>query len=240
MRFCARRSGLLAVLFAWAMALSARATAQAQADLTPREPQADELFPGAFRGAVAVATGLPFVAMGELSVGLSDNFALGALVGVTPRVYAVGGRPRVLLFDRPDFRISVVMPVLYYPKTHSLGGAPWLLARPSLLITPRLSPRVQLPCGIGLVGAATIARLARARGVDDYSDGAGGARGYDSERPVTAGLWWTVAAGVSVALSPRITLFGELALVLERLGLASAAWVGGPPVILTAGLSTRI
>jgi hypothetical protein len=99
---------------------------------------------------------------------------------------------------------------------------------------------VQLPFGAGLVLATTMARIARARGVEDYSDGAGGFRGYESGRPVTAGLWWTLSAGVSVALNERFVGFAEIALVFERLGLASASWVGGPPVIATIGLSTRI
>jgi hypothetical protein len=146
----------------------------------------------------------------------------------------------VLLIDHERVRLSVVAPVLYYPQTHSQNGAPWMLTRPTLLVAPRVSPRVQLPCGVGLIAATTMARVARSRGEPDYSDGAGGLRGYDSKRPVTAALWWTVGAGISVMLTERFTAFADVWLVFERRGLASKDWVGGPPVIASLGLSTRI
>jgi hypothetical protein len=115
-----------------------------------------------------------------------------------------------------------------------------MLTRPTLQLVPRVAQRVQIPCGIGLVAATTMARIARARGEADYSDGAGGFRGYDSTRPVTAGVWWTVGAGVSVALTSRFSAFGDVWLILERAGLASADWVGGPPVIANLGVSARL
>jgi hypothetical protein len=178
--------------------------------------------------------------MGEVALGIVDRFTLGALVGLTPRVYALGGRARVLLIDHERVRVSIVAPLLYYPKTHSGGGAPWMLTRPTLLVAPRISRRVQLPCGAGLVATTTMARIARSHGESDYSDGAGGFRGYDSKRPVTAGLWWTLGGGVSVALTDRISAFGDVWLVFERLDLASSDWVGGAPVMANLGLSTRI
>ncbi|HEX6240126.1 MAG TPA: hypothetical protein VFZ61_04510 [Polyangiales bacterium] len=200
----------------------------------------DELFPGQLRGSVALATGVPFVGMGEVALGVTDRVAIGALFGVSPRVYAVGGRARALLYDAARLRLSLVVPVLYYPETHSVGGAPWMLTRPTLQVVPRVASRVQIPCGVGLVAATTMARIARSRGEADYSDGAGGFRGYDSARPVTAGVWWTLGAGVSVALSPRFTAFGDVWLIFEHAELASADWVGGPPVIASLGLSARL
>jgi hypothetical protein len=239
MRLRVPRVAFFILLWVGVAVLSPRVAYAGESDLDTRGPAFDPLFPGALRGAVAVASGVPFVAMGELSLGLSDRFSLGALFGATPVVYALGGRPRVLLLDRPRFRVSIVAPFLYYPEQRNVQ-APWLLARPSLQFAPRISQKLSLFGGVGLVAAATMARLARERGVEDYSDGAGGFRGYETGRPFTAGIWWTLSAGGVISLGERCALFGDVALVFEKLGLASSAWVGGPPVMATLGLSTRI
>jgi hypothetical protein len=212
-------------------------TSASAQDAPAQAPAGDELFPGSLRGVMSVATGVPFVAMAELGLGLGDAFAVGLLAGVTPRVAALGGRPRVRLLNRERMRMSVAVPVLYYPRTHSPGGAPWMLTRPSLLFEPRLSERWRLSSGLGAVAATTIARIARARGQADYSDGGAGMRGYKQGAPVTAGLWWTVSAGAATLLSERWTLFAETALILDGAQLAGADWVGGPPVVATLGLS---
>src|SRR4051812_45014235 len=103
-RFSAPRLGWLAVV----LLSAAPALCSAQQD-DVRSVSGDELFPGAGRGLLSVATGVPFLTMAEASVGVTQNLALGALAGFTPRVKAFGGRPRLRLVARERVNVSLVM-----------------------------------------------------------------------------------------------------------------------------------
>lgn len=203
-------------------------------------PAGDELFPGGGHGGAAAASGVPFVFMGEAALGVTDWLTMGALVGVTPRVNGVGGRPRARFYESHTARLSLVVPIIYYPRTNGIGGAPWILSKPTLLFEGRVGKRLRLMGGLGLVGAATMARLARTAGAEDFSDGAGGVRGYDSKRPVTMGLWWTPSVGAAFAATDTVDLFADASLILDGAGLAGSDWVGGPPVSFTVGISARM
>jgi hypothetical protein len=179
-RFPARSLSLGLIGLVAASALPARAHAQPRdaarerAVATGGEDQrlADALYPGAGRFAFTAASGLPFVGLGEAAVGIGDRFALGVLAGVTPRVATFGARVRGAPLELGRFRFSVVVPVLYYPRTNAIGGAPWMLLRGSALIEYAVDARVRSYLGLGLVMASTLARIGRELGADDYSDGA--------------------------------------------------------------------
>src|SRR5207244_10386209 len=85
-------------------------------EVTPARPH-DALFPGHGRVQTSLATGVPFLAMGEISVGIGDRFALGALGGATPNVPGFGIRPRAVVLEIGSWRGVLATPVLYYPFT---------------------------------------------------------------------------------------------------------------------------
>jgi len=202
--------------------------------------QAEALFPGERGVSIAGSTGIPFVGMAEVAYGLSDGFAVGGLVGVTPSVTGFGLRPRGVLASDSNWRLSLVLPLLYYPRTHSVGGAPWMLVRASFVFEYMLAPWLRGSLSAGVIGTATLARLSREVGSEDYSDGAAGLRGYNRGPPATAGAWGSLALGLSFPVFRTFTGFAEAGVVTERFGLASERWIGGPPVIVVLGLCTTL
>lgn len=183
--------------------------------------------PGGGRVSTSVATGVPFLAMGELAVGVGERFAIGALGGATPNVPGFGVRPRAALIDTGALRLVISVPSLYYPFTNDASGSPWVLTRPSAVLEGRFASGLRIGGGLGVVAAASTDRL---RGV--RRGGYGGA--FD------AGVWNTVHLTVSGPVSSRAALFAEGALVLSGLRLAGDDWVGGPPVIASVGVTTDL
>jgi hypothetical protein len=76
-------------------------TARAEDDRCARDARGTAggryLFPGDGRIGATLATGAPFAAIGEISIGAGDRFAAGALVGAGPFSGGIvtGVRPRV-------------------------------------------------------------------------------------------------------------------------------------------------
>src|SRR5688500_1996220 len=91
----------------------------------------DYLFPRAGRLGVTLATGIPYVAITDVTLGLGPYAALGAVFGITPRVIGVGARPRMSVplgaAATARTRIYAIAPLLYYPETSQHD---WVLARP--------------------------------------------------------------------------------------------------------------
>jgi hypothetical protein len=201
---------------------------------------ADPLYPGAGRVSFTAASGLPFVALGEAAIGIGDRFALGVLAGLTPRVATFGTRLRAAPVELGRLRFSVVVPVLYYPRTNAIGGAPWMLLRASGLVEYAFDSGIRPYLGVGLVMASTLARIGRELGAQDYSDGAGGLRGYDNAKPSSAGLWGSLGAGVAWPLDTHYALFAEASLITEGLEPAGSSWVGGPPIVASIGFVARL
>ena len=123
-------------------------------------------------GSVTLATGVPFLAIGEAAWGFGDRFTIGALAGVTPNVLGVGLRPRVLVLEGKSDRLQLVAPVLYYPETSD--GAPWLLTRPMVEWSRAIGGGVRVGLGAGFVAATAVGANAATR---PYSGATGDARG---------------------------------------------------------------
>src|ERR1700733_11631615 len=72
-------------------------TAPASEEAAKPASYSDYLFPGSGRVSATASTGLPFAALGEISVGIGDRVAAGAFVAGGPFVggMAVGLYPRV-------------------------------------------------------------------------------------------------------------------------------------------------
>lgn len=195
---------------------------------------ADPLFPGKGRGSIGAATGVPFVAMGEIAYAPSNHFAVGGIVGATPFVLGLGVRPRVGVPLNERTRVALVSPVLYYPTGEGLvgNGPPWFLAQPALRLERRIGELGYAHVGAGLVAALGIpARNERGQMVATY----GNKTIVGSELPW--GVWNTVGAGGAFAITDRTLVFADAMLVLRGVRVPSE-WIGGPPVAFTLGIAT--
>src|SRR5437762_14386768 len=72
----------------------------------------DALFPSAGSVAGSVATGIPYLGIGEVAYGVTDRFAVGVVGGVTPTTVGGGVRLRGVLFERGDDRLVIGSPLL--------------------------------------------------------------------------------------------------------------------------------
>lgn len=188
----------------------------------PRPP--DPLFG---RGAsVTLATGVPFLAIGEAAWGFGDRLTLGAMIGVTPNVLGVGLRPRVSMIEWAHERIDLVVPALYYPETSD--GAPWILTRPVLAFSHLAEGGFRFGGGVGFVAASAVGTDAGR----PYAGATGDTRG--------AALWNVVAAHVAFPIRRDTVLFGEAAAILRGARFAGDEWVGGPPLTLSIGASGHV
>lgn len=137
----ARASMILTVL-----ALSTAISGQAQA-------ASDPWLPGSWKFNASVATGVPFLVMSEVALGVTDHAAIGLLGGTTPIVSGFGVRPRVALPILSGLRFLASAPVVYYPP-HADGPA-WWLARPAMMLDWQTASALSLaggPSGRGQVG----------------------------------------------------------------------------------------
>lgn len=199
----------------------------------------DALFPGAGKGTLAVGTGIPFLAMTELSVGVHERVAIGALAGIAlsgsgaPDNVGFGLRPRVDVWDAGTYRVTVTAPTLYYPKKTSA----WFLTRPSAQLERRFEDGSGLFAGLGLVMVVSqdslTGKTPRGGALLPYG-GTPSAKAGDASN----GVWNTVNVGGSLALSSKTLLIGDGALVLRGISLPGQEWVGGVPFTVTLGVTT--
>ncbi len=197
-----------------------------------------DLFPTPGRLSLSAATGLPFLAIGEVGMGLTDGIAIGAIGGVTPSVLTAGIRPRFLVRVSARYAVMLSVPMLWYPKASApgpgnVGSTAWVLARPELMLDVSPSARLHVAGGVGLIAAAsTLALGNKLRGRDfavpAYGDSTADRVGF------AGGIWDTLCMHSSYALDPSTHLFAEGSLVFS--GFALADNVGGPPVVVTAGV----
>jgi hypothetical protein len=193
----------------------------------------DPLYPGKHHASIALATGVPFVAMGEVAYAPTEHFAIGGLVGATPFVLGLGLRPRVSIPMNERTRLGFVTTLLYYPTGEGLigDGPPWFLAQPSLRIERRIGDRGYVDVGAGVVAALGVpAKNERGEMVVTYGD----KRFVGHELPW--GVWNTVGAGGAFAVSEHTVVFAEAMLVLRGVEVPSE-WIGGPPVAFTLGIA---
>jgi hypothetical protein len=204
---------------------------------------ADYLFPQAGHLGGTLATGVPYVAIADATMGFGSYAALGGLVGLTPRVLGLGVRPRLALpLGAPasaTFRIYAIAPLLYYPKT---SVAPWVLARPTLALENRATEALRLAIGGGALWASSVGAL---QGEDvplSYekpSEAEIAARRAQRQQRSGALLFWTLSASAALQLSAHDAAFLEVTTVMEDAGFAGPRWTnfGGPPVTFALGVT---
>jgi hypothetical protein len=222
------------------LSLLAPAVARAAVDEPPASPppsqhwNADPLFPGARHGSIGIATGVPFVGMGEVAYAPTEHFAIGAIVGVTPFVLGVGLRPRVAVPLSRSMRVALAAPVLYYPTGEGLvgNGAPWFLAQPALRLEREIGKSGYVFGGGGVV--ATIGFPTKNQNGEMVST-------YNDKRVVEKGapwgVWNTLIFGGAISVADRTTVFAEGMLIMRGVRLAGDEWIGGPPFACTIGVA---
>jgi hypothetical protein len=204
---------------------------------SPYGPNGD-LFPTPGRPSLSAATGLPFLAIGEIGMGVTQGVAVGVIGGVTPSVLTAGIRPRFLVRASERFAVMLSIPMLWYPSASApgpgnVGTTSWVLARPELMLDVTATPRLHVAGGAGIIAAASVLALEnKVRGRDFAVPAYGGST--EDRVGFAGGIWNTLCAHASYALDPATHLFAEGSLVFS--GVLLADNVGGPPVVVTAGL----
>lgn len=215
-------------------------TARAEGVVTgdaSRAPSKGDLFPGAGRATVAAGTGLPFLGIAEVGVGVTNGFAIGAVGGITPSVVTAGLRPRFRVETGAHTALVLVAPMLWYPKASApgpgnVGDSTWLLARPELYLDGALGDRWHLAGGMGIVAAASTEALGQfAAGKHFAMPPYGGTN--EPRKGFAGGIWNTVSTRGSYALDRDSHLFAEASIVMR--GVVPADNVGGPPIVVTVG-----
>jgi hypothetical protein len=200
----------------------------------------DHLFPTKGGSMVTFSTGIPYLGIAEYAYGFSDRFSVGLIAGVTPNVEGYGVRIRGILYQPSErFRLYFRAPMFYYPQTKGLGGEPWVLAWPVISGEWKMDSGTRVSLGGGAVVASCFHSLMRHLGLrkksettDMTSEG-----NDDNPRGFMGGVWNTVHAGVAFPISQHIMIQTEASLVMRGFRVAGDDWVGGPPVIIVAGLS---
>lgn len=194
-----------------------------QADAQSSIRQRDALYPGSGRISVTAATGVPFVAIAEVAVGVTDHVTLGVLAGQTPALYGVGLRPRVALWRSQSQRITWIAPTLYYPRHSGRFRQAWVLSRPTLLLEERAHESVTLHLGVGLMIASVVA-----------SDTEPAMQG--TLQNLDHGLWASVQFGGRLRLSSAWSAFLDVDLVHD---LDGPSWskIAALPVVASLGVS---
>ena len=209
-----------AVLFASSSALAAD-PADGPVPAPSPAGHVDPLFPHAGHFSGTVASGVPFVGVGEAAYGVTDRFAVGAMVGATPNMgpiegtLGVGLRPRGVVFTSGAWRSSVVAPVLYYPKVTGFGGSmePWMLVQPTLTLERSLGADTSLHAGAGLIAAACMESITT----------------LGKDHDMAGGVWNTATFGGSTRLTDHTSVFAEAGLVLKGV-VPAPDWIGGPAI----------
>jgi len=195
--------------------------------------EGDAWLPGSGKVDAAIATGVPFLVMSELTLGITDYAALGVLGGTTPIVSGFGLRPRGAVPLAEHWRALISTPLVFYPQR--VDGPAWWLTRPSASLEWRPTSAWQLAAGGGVVAVATHNTL-----FGDHEDEAVTSAYGQALHRHRSDLWWTLNGITSLAVSERSRLFADLTLVFRGARLAGGDWIGGPPFILFLGVSTSL
>jgi len=218
--------------------LAARAGELEASSETPAYHPNGDLFPKPLRPSVSAATGLPFLGIAEVGMGVTNGFAIGVVGGITPSVLTAGVRPRFRVRATEHVAFMLNMPMLWYPKASApgpgdIGNSSWLLTRPELMVDAAVTDRLHVAGGMGIIAAASIEALdnklqGKEFAVPAYAGGAETKKGF------AGGVWNTLAVHSSYALAPATHLFAEGSLVLA--GVVPADNVGGPPIVVNVGV----
>jgi hypothetical protein len=181
-------------------------------------PTNDSWLPGANRVGATLATGIPFLVTGELSLGVTDHAAIGVLGGATPTVSGFGARPRGAVPLGERSRLLLSAPFIYYPQ-HSDGPAWWLI-RPSGALEWRASEQWSLGAGAGVIGIATNDVLFGGDPGDTTTSAYG--RQFHNRR---TDLWWTLNALASFAISDKSRILADATCIFRDYTPARSTWV---------------
>jgi hypothetical protein len=204
--------------------------------LTPGAAHAtsnDSWLPGHGQLGTTLATGIPFLVTGELSLGVTDYGAIGVLGGATPTVSGFGARPRGAVPFGKHVRLLLSAPVIYYPR-HSDGPA-WWLTRPSGVVEWQASDDWSFGVGGGVIGIATNDALFGGDPGDTTTSAYG--RQFHNRR---TDLWWTSNALASVALSDKSRIFADATCIFRGYTPARSTWVGKTPLLFFLGVTTTL
>lgn len=200
---------------------------------TQAAPRTDSWLPGSNQVNATLATGIPFLITGELSLGVTDHAAIGVLGGATPTVSGFGARPRGAVPFSDRLRLLLSAPFIYYPR-HSDGPAWWLM-RPSAALEWRPSDSWRVGAGGGAVGIATHDMLFGGDQGDTTSSAYG--RQFHNRR---TDLWWTLNALASLAVTEKSQLFADFTCVFRDYAPVTRDWIGKVPVLFFVGVSTQL
>jgi hypothetical protein len=227
-------SGLVAL-----MLFVAAGSARAAEETTPTVPAVprDDLFPRPGHLSVAAASGLPFLGIAEVGVGVSNGFAIGAVGGITPGMWTLGLRPRGRVRLNERSALVLVAPMLFYPPATGADevlfhGTAWVLTRPELTFDRAVGERWHVAGGMGIIAAAGTKPIhellaGRSFAMPAYDGNPQATRGF------AGGIWNTIAARSSFALGDSTHLFAEASLVMS--GVVPATHLPGPPILVALG-----
>jgi hypothetical protein len=192
----------------------------------------DFLFPGNGRVSLVATTGLPYAALGEVSVGLTRRFAMGALVAAGPFVggMATGINPRIDAVHLGPTRLVLQAPLIWYPAVGNADN--WIVAHAEARLEVRVGV-VRAHASVGIFGAKMLGAPAVAGPIIDYGGG-----GLPSGVQHGA-LWNTTGAGVAVSVSARTSVFTEGFLIMRGASLAGPEWFA-LPLAAFLGLATAL
>jgi hypothetical protein len=195
--------------------------AEAPAPVARAKPDNDFLFPGSGKISFTGTTGLPFAALGEVSVGLGDRFAAGALVTGGPFLggIATGINPRVDMLHFGPMRLVLEAPVIWYPDLENTNN--WMVTRPDVRLEGRVG-HFRIHGSMGLMWAKMIGASPVQGTIAPYGGGGlpSGVQHGD--------VWNTVGGGAAYALSSRTSVFAEGFVIMRGVDLAGKEWFDFP------------
>lgn len=204
---------------AMVLVLSVSVSAHAQSARSP-DPQ----FPSPGRPGLLVATGAPYVAVAEVSLGVARNFAVGVITGIAPRDRAIGVRPRAAIDLVDGLRLIIELPFFAYPRRQDATSEPWLFLRARAVIEARFPTRAAVRVGASVMYADCTEMFFR-RGVMNDSDFRGG-------------VFHSIEVGATIPIARRAEFFVEAGTVHQRFRLVErGAWFGELPFLLVLGVA---
>jgi hypothetical protein len=213
----------------------------------------DYLFPARGRMMITTTTGIPYLGIVEVGVGISDRFTVSGMLGRTPIENGYGFRVRAVLMERSaSFRLVAKMPAFYYAARPGQEREAWALAWPSVHAEWQTTSGARLSLGAGLVGAACVNALL-GRHAEAHADahpghlptelehgGSGAALPALGSDEFMGDIWNTISAGLAVPVGRSVSIRVDLSAVMSGAQLAGPDWIGGPPVILNIGISRTL
>lgn len=198
----------------------------------------DPLFPGRGKSMLTLATGIPYLGIGEYAYGFSNRFSAGLIFGRTPFVNGYGIRLRLILIQKEEsFRFSLRAPIFYYQGDEKVGKEPWALGWLTGTAEWKLQNGIRLSGGLGMVGTECIDDIFGFLGTEHEHEESHETAEEHVEEGGMGKIWNTVHIGFSCPIAKRIVFQSEVSLVADGWKIAGSDWVGGIPVIATLGIA---